>query len=582
MGSTGVLLALALGGFTAACRDVQESPSPPAAQPEPPLDDSPDGSTLGPIDLVYVCDNKFLVTNSHKNPVQVIYHVLGTRETGSLLLRQGPDEDPAFSETELNTTARGPVEILQNDQPVVRRANLGMPCGAPAVTASLATTGDAASAGKWDTVKAWGSPGIVAVHLALLPSGKVLSWGKYGDPQVWDPATGKFTPKPSPSLEFCAGLALLPDGRLMAAGGHISDDHGLPDVNFFDYATEAWSPGAPMAKGRWYPTVTVMGDGKALVIAGRDQNGKADTIPDLWNGIQWLQLNGAHKNLPYYPRMFLAPNGKLFYAGEKQKTRWLSTSGSGSWSSVGDRKYGTRDYGSAVMYAPGKILYAGGGLTTNTAEIIDLNQAAPVWQWTGSMAFARRHLNAVVLPTGDVLVTGGTAGTTFTDETKAVHAAELWSPTTGTWTQLASAVKTRAYHGTAILLPDARVLQTGSGDGAGATAQRNYEIFSPPYLFQGARPVITSAPASVGYGQAFFVGKTDTVTVAKVSWIRLGATTHAFDENQRFVPLSFTTAAGGLTVTAPALRNISPPGHYLLFLVSANGVPSVARIAQIK
>ena len=94
--------------------------------------------------------------------------------------------------------------------------------------------------------------------------------------------------------------------------------------------------------------------------------------------------------LPYYPRTFVAPNGMVFYAGEQQTTRYLNTSGTGSWTTVGDRRYGARPYGAAVMYEQGKILYAGGGRTTNTAEIIDLNPAAPTWQWTGSMAFARR------------------------------------------------------------------------------------------------------------------------------------------------------------------------------------------------
>src|SRR4029077_20905097 len=96
--------------------------------------------------------------------------------------------------------------------------------------------------------------------------------------------------------------------------------------------------------------------------------------------------------------------------------------GTGSWTTGPSRLYGSRDYGAAVMYDDGKILYVGGGRTTNTAEIIDLNSAAPAWQWTGSMANRRRHLNATVLPTGEMLVTGGSSGITFNDPKAPVHA----------------------------------------------------------------------------------------------------------------------------------------------------------------
>ena len=63
----------------------------------------------------------------------------------------------------------------------------------------------------------------------------------------------------------------------------------------------------------------------------------------------------------------------LFYAGEARTTRYLDIAGTGKWTTVGNRKFASRNYGAAVMYEPGKILYAGGGLTTNTAEVIDLN-----------------------------------------------------------------------------------------------------------------------------------------------------------------------------------------------------------------
>jgi hypothetical protein len=57
--------------------------------------------------------------------------------------------------------------------------------------------------------------------------------------------------------------------------------------------------------------------------------------------------------------------------------------------------------------------------------------------------------------------------------------------------------------------------------------------------------------------------------------------THAFNENPGYIPLNFAQTAGGLTVTAPANGNLAPPGNYMLFALSSNGVPSVASWVRI-
>src|SRR6185437_115048 len=98
----------------------------------------------------------------------------------------------------------------------------------------------------------------------------------------------------------------------------------------------------------------------------------------------------------------------------------------------------------------------------------------------------------------------------------------------------------RAYHSTAILLRDGRVLLAGSGDallesGAPAPDQRNGELFSPPYLFKGARPKITNGPWTVNYATTFTVETPSPSTIGQVTFVALGSTTHAFDMNQRFL-----------------------------------------------
>src|SRR4030095_6574115 len=156
------------------------------------------------------------------------------------------------------------------------------------------------------------------------------------------------------------------------------------------------------------------------------------------------------------------------------------------WSSVGDSNYGTRNWGSAVMYDDGKVLLVGGSpcafytegcptSPTETAEIIDLNSPNPAWTYTGSMVTGgRRFHTTTLLPDGKVLVTGGTRGTEApgSPSTDPAYPVEMWDPATGTWTTMASLTRFRGYHSIALLLPDGRVLSAGGEGFWGKTAGR--------------------------------------------------------------------------------------------------------------
>ena len=107
------------------------------------------------------------------------------------------------------------------------------------------------------------------------------------------------------------------------------------------------------------------------------------------------------------------------------------------------------------------------------------------------------------------------------------------------------------------------------------------EIYSPPYLFKGTRPTITSAPTNVAYGQSFFVQTPDAAAISKVTMLRLSSATHAFNMSQHISTLSFSQAPGGLNVVAPSGGTAAPPGPYLLFILNGSGVPSVASIVQV-
>jgi hypothetical protein len=449
--------------------------------------------------------------------------------------------------------------------------------------------------------------------MMLLPNGRVLSIGLTRTPHVWNPGCGTgstcFTQTSPPAGRnlFCAGHALLSDGRVLLAGGHIDNGIGIRNITLFKTSpTNAytWESPTVMNAGRWYPTTTTMGNGEVVIIGGSKANTDSATpefvhepIPEVRTatGAPARRLTNASKLLPWYPRSFLAPNGSLFVAGPSLQTFFLSAAGTGTWTN-GPRHVEpeARNYGAAVMYEPGKILYAGGGLSpaVNTAEVINL-KGALAWRAVNSMQYARRHHNLTVLPTGEVLATGG-VGTDgidnpndFNDTHLPVRAAELWNPVTETWTTLASNALTRGYHSSSLLLPDGRVLNAGSGEGAGADRdERQAELFTPPYLLRGARPTISSiTPTAMGYGATITVTTPQAATVTRVTLIRLGAVTHAFDQNQRFQALTIVSrTSSALTVRAPSLPNEMPPGHYMLFILTGpagSDVPSVAKIIKI-
>ncbi|HEX2217501.1 MAG TPA: galactose oxidase-like domain-containing protein [Gemmatimonadales bacterium] len=464
--------------------------------------------------------------------------------------------------------------------------------GAISAVFSPSGTSSAATRGQWGPT--FQTP-VVGIHLHVLPTGKVMFWGDRGAAHLWDPANqgAGFTALNKTYPIFCSGHTFLPDGRLLIAGGSISGTSGEPRAVIYDAFSNSWSATSSMAQGRYYPTLTVLASGRFLAISGSDESRTVVTVPEVGNGTSWRRLTGASLSIPspYYPAMFVAPNGKVFLAGFQATTRYLSTAGEGQWTTVGDRVVADRRLGSAVMYAPGKILYAGGGdPPTSSAEVIDLNQAAPAWRSVPSMQFARRQMNATILADGQVLVTNGTSGPGFNDVSAAVREAELWNPATESWTTMAREVVGRTYHSAALLLPDGRVLSSGSGEGGGVSYENSQftgQIFSPPYLFNAdgtlaRRPAIASAPARISYGTSFDVESPDAGSVTRGTLIRLSSVTHAFNQSQLIYPLTFTaTGATTLRAAGPASASLATPGPYMLFLLNSKGVPSVARMVTV-
>ena len=446
--------------------------------------------------------------------------------------------------------------------------------------------------GQWQAPIAWPH---VAVHMTLLHTGDVLSWDDEGgvSSTLWNAATNTFTGLPNTADNlFCSSQSALADGRILVAGGHDPASLGSNGANIFDPTTGQWTAGQRMAFRRWYPTTTTLADGRVIVIGGAQSCFTCIAeVPEIYDPVAntWTQLSAARINLPLYPYEFLLPDGRIVTAGANEgitTTRALELS-SQTWTTIDAIAV---DGGSSAMYRPGRIIKSGSWSrntdlpsvpTSNTTYVLDMNAASPRWRQTASMAFPRAHHNLTLLPDGNVLVTGGERMSDGIDISEAVFEAELWSPATETWSTLSAMTVPRLYHGSALLLPDARVLVAGSGNLGGAIDQLSAEIFSPPYLFKGARPAIASAPSRIEYGTAFDVLTPDAASITSVSLVRPGSVTHTFDRDQRFLELTFRQSADGLSIDAPANANLAPPGYYMLFLVNGNGVPSVAAFVRL-
>ncbi len=462
----------------------------------------------------------------------------------------------------------------------------------PTSAASNPVTPTAQPSGEWTPLTNWP---FVAVHLFLLATGNVLAFDGWQQPEptyVWNPSTQAFTSSTAPDSIFCSGMAQLPNGDVMTVGGYgelTTGKLGIVDTSIFDPSSGKWTRAANMHTPRWYPDVTQLANGDYVAISGNstDPNTWADTpevydpVANTWTVLSKVSTSQIHEE--EYPFSYLAPNGNVFTIGPSEDVSYELNVANQTWTPVGGTSGVTN--GSSVMYRPGKILYSGGApsvINTTTASantsIIDLTAATPKWQQIAPMHNARVYHTLTMLANGEVLAVGGEQTSDQTIVTSGVLPTEIWNPTTETWSPAAPIAAARNYHSTAILMPDGKVLVAGGGhpNGLGDPGEFSAQTYTPPYLFAGPRPTISSAPATSTYNTPITVSTPDAASISAVNLVSLGADTHQGDMAQHFVPLSFTASSGSLTVQTPANSALAPYGNYMLFIVNNKGVPSVS------
>lgn len=456
------------------------------------------------------------------------------------------------------------------------------------------------------------------------------------DAELFDPATGVMSVVEQ-TLDgdlFCAGHAFLADGSLLVAGGTHKYDgtlklfgaelppfSGLDQAYLFDPVAEHWVRQPDMKHGRWYPSLVQLGDNSCLAFAGFSKGFPwvLQNAAELFlSGPGWLPVKRMDRWLPLYPRLHLLPDGRVFYGGAYNThyvfpfflwnfpTAALDVR-TGTWTQYGLPKKAEREEGATVLLplkAPdyrARIMITGGGKKdgvdpTAITEIIDMSDPAPAWREVQPMAHARYYCYAALLPDGNVLALGGKRGERrmlehdaatmhhhgqdLPHDDNAILECELFDSRTETWSPAAAMTVDRVYHSGAMLLPDGRVLVAGSNPMRTMNELR-IEIYHPPYLFKGSRPVITALPPHAAHGDTIEMTMEDAEGIDDVVLIRPISTTHCFSTEQRLVHLEIGRRDGArMNLAVPSNPNVLPPGYYMTFALRAD-VPSVARFIRI-
>ena len=455
--------------------------------------------------------------------------------------------------------------------------------------------------GKWELVP--GATEVCLMHAALLPNTeRVLIFG-YGDTRddlsrVWDYSTpaGSFMVPPNQPFDVTVPVHSRPLANIWSAEHAFVNDaagtvlvHGgfTPRQSFsFDPATLAWSRVSPTADERFYSSTLTLADGKLMTLFGSASKSIEVFDPGTGNWSAPLATPAGMAHHQYYPWTYQLPSGKLFIAGPHVPTQRFDWSPAvanvESFSTTAGNRSTGGERGTSVLlplrppgYAP-HVLIAGGdpSAAQQTSEFIDLSAATPAWTSLANLNRPRMHqVNTVLLPDGRVLLAGGI-------DSADGGPAEIFDPRNPAagWALCATMSIPRGYHSAAILLADGSVLMGGDRPGAWKSGEITAHERYFPWYYPLARPLISAAPATVGYGANFDVQTPSPAAIVEVVLLRPGAVTHGWSQSQRLVECSVVgNTATAVQVHTPPDGNVAPPGYYLLFVLTAARIPSIGR-----
>lgn len=338
-------------------------------------------------------------------------------------------------------------------------------------TGSFTPTGSLATQRSWPVAAALADGRVLVMGgrfdgLPLLPSS--------ADAELYDPATGTFTPTGSldtPRYGFTA--TLLRDGRVLVLGGlnNLNNGGPLSSAEIYDPASGVFTPAGNMTMPRNHHSATLLDDGRVLIAGTADYSsrpltavGSAELFDPTTGG---FTPTGSMVVARYFHTATLLPSGKVFIAGGAARGVPLRVAdalpladaelydpATGSFSATGTMGV-ERCFHSATMLPSGKVLIAGGAAGF-TAELYD--PATGTLAVTGNLATERFEHTATLLADGTVLLAGG-SDSTLTN----TASAELFVPDLGSFTPTGSMTAARRAHHAASL-PDGAVLVVGGGE----------------------------------------------------------------------------------------------------------------------
>ena len=276
---------------------------------------------------------------------------------------------------------------------------------------------------------------------------------------------------------------LLRDGRVLVAGGTNDKDGAsrLATAELYDPATGSWTATGRMTEARQWHTAVLLSDGSVLVAGGVAQDGVSASAERYEPANGAWHSTGAMTDGRYLQTATLLADGRVLVAGglsadnDGLRSAELYDPTTGTWTVTGSMAEGRFGH-TATLLPDGKVLVAGGdgpGGVRTTAELFDPRTGT--WSPTGRMVIGRRLHSATLLPNGTVLVAGGVPP--HASVTARIEAsAEIYDPTSGSWTATGSMAAERAGH-TATLLRDGKVLVAGGSPGVGVLAST--EVFDP-------------------------------------------------------------------------------------------------------
>jgi len=440
-----------------------------------------------------------------------------------------------------------------------------------------------------------------------------------GEAEVWvdAEAPGDAPIVDHPAQYAVAGLKGLDQRNIYGVSDKITrekQEYGGDRTSYeFDPRTERYVRTADMVRSRWYPTLAELPNGDVLAVSGLDEFGRilpGDNERYVRDQQRWVPAPKLKRIFPTYPALHLMADGRLFFSGSNAgygsdtvgRTPGLWNLQNNAFAVVpGLPKPRLTETSSSVLLPPAqeqRVMIFGGGevgesaVSTTRTAVADLDGPSPAYTPGPNLPRPARYLSTVLLPDDTVLTTGGSSGYRGGEyrgrNRSDLFNAQIYRPDANRFETAAESTVGRNYHSEALLLPDGRVITLGSDplyDRTGrnpGTFEQRIEIYSPPYLFKGARPAIGAGPVAVQRGTTVAFATPDAAAIRAARLLRPSAVTHVTDVDQRSVALEVTAAGSGVALAVPKSKNLVPSGWYMLFLIDAKGVPSAARWVQVR